>query len=160
MISGVISISEWTIDNNVALDQEGFELEASLEFPGTRFRLGFAYLDQDGYYTGDDSLSRDDKQFRVDLLGRLSVKRSGSLAWIQELPYNLTASTVYYWADEFRYAPFERADFRLAKQVFAQGYGYELAFTVQHYAVSEPTLSRDNRISDHNQFFVEAGVQF
>ena len=160
MISGVISINEWSIDNNVALDQEGFELEASFEFPGTRLRLGYAYLDQDGEYTGEDNRIGIDKDFRVELLGRMSVKHSGSLAWIQELPYNLTASTAFYWADEFRYAHFERADFRLAKQVFAQGYGYELAFTMQHYVTAKPTLSPDNRINDHNQFFVEAGIRF
>jgi iron complex outermembrane receptor protein len=160
MISGVISINEWTVDNNVALDQKGFEVEASLEFPGTRFRLGYAYLDQDGWYTGDDNRSGIDKDFRVELLGRLSVEHSGSVVWIQELPYNLTASSAYYWADEFRYSQFERADFRLAKQVFAQGYGYELAFTMQHYLQTEPTLSSDNRINDHNQFFVEAGIRF
>ncbi len=160
MISGVISINEWSIDNNVALDQEGFELEASLEFPGARFRVGYAYLNQKGRYTGKDNLSEDDKEFPVVLLGRMSVEHSGSLAWIQQLPYNLTASTAFYWADEFRYAHFERADFRLAKQVFAQGYGYELALTMQHYVTAEPTLSPDNTINDHNQFFVEAGVRF
>jgi iron complex outermembrane receptor protein len=160
MISGVLSINEWTIDNNVALDQEGFELEASFEFPGSRFRVGYAYLDQNGRYTGEDNRPGIDKQFRVDLLGRLSVEHSGSLAWIQQLPYNLTASTAFYWADEFRFAHFERADFRLAKRVFAQGYGYELALTMQHYITAEPTLSPDNRINDHNQFFVEAGVRF
>lgn len=160
MVSGVISIGEWTVDNNVALDQQGFEVEASYEFPGTRLRVGYAYLDQNGEYTGDDNRVGVNKQFRVDLLGRLSVEHSGSIAWIQELPYNLTASTAYYWADEFRRAHFERADLRLAKQVFAQGYSYELAFTMQHYVTAEPTLSPDNRINDHNQFFVEAGVRF
>lgn len=160
MISGVISIDEWTIDNNVALEQEGFELEASLEFPGTRFRVGYAYLDQDGRYTGEDDRPGIDRQFRVDLLGRLSVEHSGSVAWIQSLPYNLTASSAFYWADEFRFAHFERADFRLARQMFAKEYSYELALTMQHYVSDEPTLSPDNRINDHNQFFVEAGVRF
>lgn len=160
MISGQLSIDEWAIDNNVALDQEGFELEASFEFSGTRFRAGYAYLDQDGRYTGEDNRPEVNRQFRVELLGRMSVEHSGSLAWIQQLPYNLTVSTAFYWTDEFRFAPFERADFRLAKRVFAQGYGYELALTMQHYVTSEPTLSPDNRINDHNQFFVEAGVRF
>lgn len=160
MISGVISIEEWTIDNNVALDQQGFEVEASYEFPGTRLRLGYAYLDQDGEYTGDDNRAAINKDLRVELLGRLSVEHSGSVAWIQQLPYNLTTSTAFYWADEFRRAHFERADFRLAKQVFAQGYSYELAFTMQHYVSTRPTLSPDNNINNHNQFFVEAGVRF
>jgi len=160
MISGVLSINEWTVDNNVALDQEGFELEGTLEFSGTRLRLGYAYLDQNGKYTGRDTRPEIDQQFRIDLLGRLSVRHSGSLVWIQELPYNLTTSTAFYWADEFRRAHFERADFRLAKQMFARGYSYELAFTMQHYVTAKPTLSPDNKINDHNQFFVEAGIRF
>jgi iron complex outermembrane receptor protein len=159
MISGVLTINNWNIDNNVALDQEGFELEASFEFPGTTFRFGYAYLDQDSEYTGEE-ISAPDKQNRLDLLGRLSVEHSGSVALIQQLPYNLTASTAFYWADQFRFAHFERADFRLSKRVFAQGYGYELALTMQHYVTAEPTLSPDNKINDHNQFFVEAGVRF
>ncbi len=160
MISGVISPGEWTIDNNVELDQQGFELEGSFELSGTRLRMSYAYLDQVGKYTGDDTRSLVQKRYAVDLLGRLSVRHSGSLAWIQELPYNLITSTAFYWADEFRFAQFERADFRLAKQVFAQGYSYELALTMQHYISTKPTLSPDNRINDHNQFFVEAGVRF
>jgi iron complex outermembrane receptor protein len=31
---------------------------------------------------------------------------------------------------------------------------------MQHYLQTEPTLSSDNRINDHNQFFVEAGIRF
>lgn len=160
MISGVISAGEWTIDNNVDLDQQGFEIEGSFEFSGTRFRASYAYLDQDGEYASNDNRVAVDRKYPVDLLGRLSVRHSGSLAWIQELPYDLTTSTAFYWADEFRFAQFERADFRLAKQVFAQGYSYELALTMQHYISTKPTLSPDNRINDHNQFFVEAGIRF
>lgn len=160
MISGIINEEEWTIDNNVALDQEGFEVEATLDFPGTRLRISYAYLDQDGRYTGENDRDAGDKQYAIDLMGRLSVRHSGSFAWIQELPFDLTSSAAFYFADEFRRAQFERADFRLARQVFRTGYSYELALTMQHYLNREPTLSPDNIISDHNQFFVEAGVRF
>ena len=160
MISGIINEEEWTIDNNVALDQEGFEVEATLDFPGTRLRISYAYLDQDGRYTGENDRDAGDKQYAIDLMGRLSVRHSGSFAWIQELPFDLTSSAAFYCADEFRRAQFERADFRLARQVFRTGYSYELALTMQHYLNREPTLSPDNIISDHNQFFVEAGVRF
>ncbi|WP_372925858.1 TonB-dependent receptor plug domain-containing protein [Marinobacter sp.] len=160
MISGIINEEEWTIDNNVALDQEGFEVEASLDFPGTKLRLSYAYLDQDGRYTGENDRNAGDKQYAIDLLGRLSVRHSGSLAWIQDLPFDLTSSTAFYFADEFRRSHFERADFRLARRVFASGYSYELALTMQHYLDRDPTLSPDNTVKDHNQFFVEAGVRF
>ncbi|WP_407657995.1 TonB-dependent receptor plug domain-containing protein [Marinobacter orientalis] len=160
MISGIINEEEWTIDNNVALDQEGFEVEASLDFPGTRLRLSYAYLDQDGRFTGENDRDAGDRQYAIDLLGRLSVRHSGSFAWIQDLPFDLTSSAAFYFADEFRRSQFERADFRLARQVFKTGYSYEVALTMQHYLSREPTLSPDNIIRDHNQFFVEAGVRF
>ncbi|MCL7944719.1 TonB-dependent receptor [Marinobacter sp. ATCH36] len=160
MISGIINEEEWTIDNNVALDQEGFEVEASLDFPGTRLRVSYAYLDQDGRYTGANDRDAGDKQYAIDLLGRLSVRHSGSFAWIQDLPWNLTSSAAFYFADEFRRSHFERADFRLARQIFMTGYSYELALTMQNYLDRDPTLSPDNIIRDHNQFFVEAGVRF
>ncbi len=160
MISGVINEEEWTIDNNVALDQEGFEVEASLDFPGTTLRISYAYLDQDGRYTGENDRDAGDRQYAIDLLGRLSVRHSGSFAWIQDLPFNLTSSAAFYFADEFRRSQFERADFRLARRVFGSSYSYELALTMQHYLNRDPTLSPDNVIKDHNQFFVEAGVRF
>lgn len=160
MISGIINEEDWTIDNNVALDQKGFEVEASLDFPGTKLRISYAYLDQDGRYTGENDRDAGDKQYAIDLLGRLSVRHSGSFAWIQDLPFDLTSSAAFYFADEFRRSQFERADFRLARQVFHTGYSYELALTMQHYLNTVPTLSPDNIIKDHNQFFVEAGVRF
>ena len=161
MISGVINEEEWTIDNNVDLDQEGFEIETSLEFPGTMLRATYGYLDQDGRYTGDPTgLSQSDQQYTVDLLGRLSAQHSGSLAWIQEFPMDLTSSVAYYWTNEVRNTRFERADFRLAKRVDAPDYSYVLALTMQHYLNPEAWMSPDNRIEDHNQFFVEAGIRF
>ncbi|MDI9245306.1 TonB-dependent receptor [Marinobacter sp. CHS3-4] len=160
MISGVISVDDWTIDNNVALDQQGFELEAAFEVPGTKLRIGYAYLDQDGRYTGVESRSNDQKEYAVTLLGRLSVRHSGSVALIKELPLDLTASTAYYWADEFRFDNFERADFRIARNIYAKGYSYELALTMQHYLEEDPSLSPHNIINDQNQFYAEAGIRF
>lgn len=161
MISGVINEEEWTIDNNVDLDQEGFEVETSLEFSGTMLRATYGYLDQDGRYVGDPtSLSESDQQYAVDLLGRLSAQHSGSFAWIQDLPMDLTSSSAFYWTNEVRNTRFERADFRLAKRVDALNYSYVLAFTIQHYLNPKAWISPDNRIEDHNQFFAEAGIRF
>lgn len=166
MISGVIQFKDWTIDNNVALDQKGVEVEATLEFPGTRFRASYGYLDQDGWYTGpaicdeNGNLDPGRQEYNVDLLGRMSARHSGSLALIQDLPFGIRGSTAYYWADKFRNSRFERIDFRLAKRFFQPRYSAELAFTMQHYINEEPDMSRANIIKDQNQLFLEAGIRF
>lgn len=166
MISGVIQFDDWTIDNNVDIDQKGFEVEAALEYPGTTFRASYGYLDQDNWYNGpeiyydDGSINNHEKQYNVDLLGRLSVRHSGSLALIQSLPFGLKGSAAYYWADMFRYSRFERLDLRLAKQIFQPRYTAEFALTAQHYINDEQDLSSDNNIEDQNQLFFEAGIRF
>ncbi|WP_213476273.1 TonB-dependent receptor plug domain-containing protein [Marinobacter lipolyticus] len=161
MISGVINEEEWFIDNNVALDQEGFEVETSVDYASTKLRATYARLDQDGWYTGDPSaLDAGDQRYVVELLGRLSVEHSGSFAWVQQWAFDLTSAATFYWADEFRRSHFERADFRIARRIYAPKYSYELGVTMQHYLNRDPELSPDNIISDHNQFFVEAGVRF
>lgn len=166
MISGVIQFDDWTIDNNVDIDQKGFEVEAAMEYPGTTLRTTYAYLDQDDWYAGpqiyddDGNINDEEKQYNVDLLGRLSVRHSGSLAVIQDFPAGFQAATAFYWADEFGGSHFERLDIRLAKQIFMPSYTAEIAFTMQHYLDEDPDLSSDNNIEDQNQFFVEAGVRF
>ena len=166
MISGVIQFDDWTIDNNVDMNQQGFEIEASMEYPGTTLRTTYAYLDQDSWYNGpqiyDDAgnINNREKQYNVDLLGRLSVQHSGSLALIQDLSAGFQGAAAFYWADEFRRSQFERLDLRLARQIFLPRYTAEIAFTMQHYLDEEPDLSADNNIRDQNQFFIEAGVRF
>lgn len=166
MISGVIQFDDWTIDNNVDMDQKGFEVEAAMEYPGTTLRTTYAYLDQDDWYNGpqifddDGNINNEEKQYNVDLLGRLSVRHSGSLAVIQDLSAGFQGATAFYWADEFGGSHFERLDIRLAKQIFMPRYTAEIAFTMQHYLDEEPDLSADNNIEDQNQFFIEAGVRF
>lgn len=161
MISGVINEEDWYIDNNVALDQEGVELETSLEFSGTMLRATYAYLDQEGRYTGDpNQLPPDTQQRAVELLGRLSARHSGSVAWIQDLPLGLTSSAAFYMAQEVRNTRFKRADFRLARRVDHSDFSYILALTIQHYIDMEPWISPDNIIEDANQYFVEAGIRF
>ncbi|OAN92837.1 TonB-dependent receptor [Marinobacter sp. EhC06] len=161
MISGVINEEEWYIANNVDLEQEGVELETSLEFSGTKLRATYAYLEQEGRYTGDPAALPVDKQERaVDLLARLSARDSGSFAWIQDLPKGFMTSAAMYWTNEVRDTRFERADFRLARRVDKSDYSYMLALTIQHYLNHKPWISPDNRIEDQNQFFVEAGIRF
>jgi len=166
MISGVIQFDDWSIDNNVDIDQQGVEIEAALEYPGTTFRASYGYLDQEGRYNGpgirdeNGNIDQNEQQYSVDLLGRLSVRHSGSLALIQNLPFGLKGSTVYYWADKFRNTRFERIDFRLAKRIFQPRYSAELALTVQHYINEEPDMSTDNNIEDQNQLFLEVGIRF
>ncbi|MFO8142679.1 MAG: TonB-dependent receptor, partial [Marinobacter sp.] len=166
MISGVIQLKDWSIDNNVAIDQKGFEVEALLEYPGTAFRASYGYLDQDTWFTGQPYVSDDDEanakkqRQALRLMTRMSVRHSGSLAIIQDLPWGLKASSVFYWADEFDRSQFERLDARIAKRIYQPRYTAELAVTMQHYLNRDPELSSDNNIKNHNQFFVEAGVRF
>lgn len=160
MISGVIQFDDWTLDNNVALDQKGFEVEAALQYPKTTLRATYGYLDQDGWYTGPADYDEEEKTYNVELLGRLSVRHSGSLAAIRELPLGFTLSGAMYWADELRASEFQRLDMRLAKSFYRSDFTGELALTMQHYIDEEPDLSSDNNIEDQNQFFVEAGIRF
>lgn len=166
MISGVIQFDDWSIDNNVGIDQKGFEIEAALEFPGTTFRASYGYLDQDDWYTGTGVVDEDgnvdigQQEYAVNLLGRLSLRHSGSLALIQNLPFDLKGSTAYYWADKFRNTRFERIDLRLAKRIFQPKYSAELALTMQHFINDEPDISQDNNIADQNQLFIEASIRF
>lgn len=163
MIGGIIQLKEWSLENSYAIDQKGFELEGGIEISGTKFRASYAYLDQDTWYTGG-VLDNDEgeQEDQTETLERMSVRHSGSLAIIQELPLDLTASSAFYWADEFnrKHEQFERIDARLSKRFYGPRYNAELAFTMQHYLNREAELSSDNIIADHNQFFVEASLKF
>ena len=165
MISGVIQFDQWSIDNSVAIDQKGFEIEGSVVFPSTTLRASYGYLDQDTRYTGPQSyngkpLPDKDIPRKLALLERLSVRHSGSLAAIHQLPWNVTAAGAFYWADEFGNSKFERLDIRIAKQIIQPRYTAEIGFVMQHYLGNDYDLSSDNNIGDHNQFFVEAGIRF
>ncbi|WP_323754250.1 TonB-dependent receptor plug domain-containing protein [Marinobacter sp.] len=168
MVSGVIQLVNWTLGNNVAVDQKGFEVETTLEFPGTALRASYGYLDQDTRYTGapiidaTGNVDTREQDYQAGLLTRMSVRHSGSLSVIQELASEFKVSSAFYWADEFLRTnnQFERLDVRLAKSFVQPHYTAEIAFTLQHYLNREHELSSDNNIEDHNQFFVEAGVRF
>ncbi|WP_323751051.1 TonB-dependent receptor plug domain-containing protein [Marinobacter sp.] len=168
MISGVIQLTQWTLGNNVDVDQQGFEIEATLDYPSTALRATYAYLDQDSRYTGppihdpSGAVDTNQQEYQTELLSRMSTRHSGSFAIIQDFPFDVKASSAFYWADEFLRTEnqFERIDLRLAKQFFRSDYMAEVAFTMQHYLNREPELSSDNNIEDHNQFFIEAGVRF
>ncbi|MBZ0333415.1 TonB-dependent receptor domain-containing protein [Marinobacter sp. AL4B] len=168
MVSGVIQLAQWTLGNNVDVYQKGFEVEATLDYPNTALRATYAYLDQDSRYIGPpilDATGAVDTQqqdYQEGLLSRMSTRHSGSFSIIQNFPFDLKASSAFYWADEFLRTEnqFERIDVRLAKQFFRTDYTAEIAITMQHYLNREPELSSDNNIDDHNQFFVEAGVRF
>jgi iron complex outermembrane receptor protein len=91
---------------------------------------------------------------------RLSARHSGSVAAIQELPYNLKFSSAMYWANNINDTLSQRIDFRLAKTFYMPRVTGQLAMTVQHYVNDEPVLRTDNNIKDPNQFYVEAGLRF
>ncbi|MEX0604424.1 MAG: TonB-dependent receptor [Marinobacter sp.] len=160
VISGYLIIDEWDLDNNVALDQQGFEIEASIEFPTSQFRATYAYMDQDGEYRGAPKATAGEEEDFIQLESRLTVRHSGSLAWIQRYGYDISSAVAYYFADEFKTGPFERLDLRLVKSVYTPRLSYEVAVVFQHYMNSNPILSRNNIIRDRNQFFIEAGLRF
>ncbi|MDO6824966.1 TonB-dependent siderophore receptor [Marinobacter sp. 1_MG-2023] len=165
MISGIIGFQDWTIDNNVDIDQKGFEVEAALDYPGTTFRVSYGYLDQDDWYNGpeisnNETTNYKEKKYKVALLGRLSARHSGSIVLIQNLPFGLKGSTAFYWADQLKESRFERLDLRLAKSFLQPRYTAEFAVTVQHYMNTDPDVSIDNNIEDQNQLFLEAGIRF
>ncbi|XKH00906.1 TonB-dependent receptor [Marinobacter nauticus] len=168
MVGGVIKLEDWTLANSLAADQQGFEIEAMLEYPATTLRASYAYLDQDTWYTGDPILDEngnvdtEEQKEQAELLERMSVTHSGSLAIIRDLPWYMKISAAYYWADQFErlHEQFERIDGRISKQFFGPRYNAELAFTVQHYLNRDPEMGRDDNIDHHNQFFVEAAVRF
>jgi iron complex outermembrane receptor protein len=168
MVGGVIKLEDWTLANSLAADQQGFEIEAMLEYPATTLRASYAYLDQDTWYTGDPILDEngnvdtEEQKEQAELLERMSVTHSGSLAIIRDLPWYMKISAAYYWADQFERLneQFERIDGRISKQFFGPRYNAELAFTIQHYLNRNPELGRDDNIDHHNQFFVAAAVRF
>lgn len=160
VISGRLNIDEWDLENNVALDQQGVELEASLEFPESKFRVTYAYMDQDGDYRGVPQSTPEQAQSFIDLESRLTVRHSGSVAWIQRYGYDISSATAYYFADEFKEGPFERLDLRLVKNIYRPRLSYDVAIVFQHYLNDNPILSQNNVIKDRNQVFVEAGVRF
>lgn len=163
VISGLIITDEWNLDNNVALDQQGFEVETSVEFRDTQLRGTYAYMDQDGEYRGDPRmppLSAEERQNFVDLESRLTVQHSGSLAWIQNYPMSITSATAFYWMDSLKRNQYQRLDFRLAKAFHQPRFSYDLAFIMQHYLDDRPPQSEDNNFEDRNRFYVEAGLRF
>lgn len=160
LVAGIINVEDFDLGNRVAIDQQGVELESALDLGDTRLRLTYGYLDQDSNYTANDGLSLSKQQEILDIESRLSVRHSGSVAWIQRYPADWNTALAWYVADEFRSGPYQRADFRLAKTVHRSNLSYDIALIVHHYLNDNPLLSRDNNYRDRNQFFLEAGVRF
>ncbi|WP_235937492.1 TonB-dependent receptor plug domain-containing protein [Marinobacter caseinilyticus] len=163
VISGFLSPEDWNLENNVALDQQGFEVETSLEFRESQFRASYAYMDQNGEYRGQPQnppLSAEEKEKFIDLESRLTAQHSGSLAWIQRYDFDITTAAAFYFVDSFKRNQFQRADLRVAKAFHQPRFSYELAFIMQHYFDDFPPQSVDNNIKDLNQYFVEASMRF
>ncbi|MDX1633606.1 MAG: TonB-dependent receptor [Marinobacter sp.] len=163
VISGFLNPEDWNLENNTDLLQRGFEVETSVEFQASQFRVTYAYMDQDGTYTGEPqipALTEKQKRRFIDLESRLTAEHSGSLAWIQRYAYDISSATAFYWTDSLKENQFQRIDFRLAKAFHQPRLSYELAFIMQHYMDDQPPQSVDNNIRDLNQYFVEASLRF
>ncbi|MGM0569080.1 TonB-dependent receptor plug domain-containing protein [Marinobacter sp.] len=160
LVAGVINVEDFDLGNRVAIDQQGVELETALDLGDTRLRLAYGYMDQEGWYTADDGIAPEEQQTIVAREGRLSVRHTGSLSWIQRYPADWSSAVAWYVADEFRSGPYQRADLRVARTVHGPRMSYDVALIVQHYLNDNPLLSRDNNYRDRNQFFLEAGLRF
>ncbi|MFC4259012.1 TonB-dependent receptor plug domain-containing protein [Marinobacter lacisalsi] len=160
LVAGEINVSGFDLGNRVDIDQQGIELETALDLGDTRLRLSYGYLDQDSEYIANDGKTTSQEQEILGLESRLSVRHSGSVAWIQRYPADWNTALALYVADEFRSGPYQRADFRLAKTVHRSNLSYDIALIMHHYLNDNPLLSRDNNYKDRNQFFLEAGVRF
>lgn len=163
IISGRLSIGNWDIENNVSLTQQGAELEASLDFGNTFARLTYAYIDQDGRYTGnniDPVLQPDNANRFIELESRLTSQHSGSFALVQKFRSNYQAAVAYYIADSLNHWDFQRIDFRIAKHVEIGRTRLNTAFLMQHYLNDDPVLHRDNIIADRNQYAVEVSLTY
>ena len=160
LVAGEINVGGFDLGNRVDIDQQGVELETALDLGDTRLRVGYAYLDQDSEYSGEEGVSPERRADILRLESSLSVRHSGSIAWIQRYPGDWNSAVAWYVADEFRSGPYQRADFRVAKTVHKSTLSYDFALIMQHYLNDNPLLSRDNNYRDRNQFFLEAGVRF
>lgn len=160
VISGQLNILDWDLENNVALDQQGIELEAALDYRRGQLRATYAYMDQDERYTGTETTDpREQKRF-LNYESRLTVRHSGSLAWLQRYARDYTSSVAFYFADEFRTGQFERLDLRVAKHFDRPGLNFDIALIIQHYLNDNPLLSPDNSYRNRNHVFVQAGMTF
>lgn len=166
VISGLIAVDNdsdgnqrWDLGNFVALDQEGIEIESSLEYQNSQFRLSYAYLDQHEEYRGPDvPLSQQQRYIRLQ--GRLTAEHSGSFAWIQRYRNSISTSAAYYVARNLGEYKYDRMDFRVAKTFYQPQFTYELAAKLQHYPHDAPIMFRDNRYTDRTHYFFEAAVRF
>ncbi|PVY78115.1 iron complex outermembrane receptor protein [Tamilnaduibacter salinus] len=159
LLSGTLNVDEWTLDNSVDLDQKGIELENSLEFRDSKFRLTYAYMDQDGRFVGDTGPGID-PQRTVEQESRLTAQHSGSLAWIQRYDFDISSAVTYYMTDRFRNGDYQRIDGRLSKTFRWPDQTVDVALLMQHQIHDSPPQSLNNNVRGRNQFFAEVGLRF
>lgn len=160
LISGRLNVDRWDLENNVALDQQGVELETSLHVNQTELRVNYGYMDQRGDYTGTPIGDPSEEEKFISFETRLTARHMGSLAWIQRYPGDVTTSAAYYFVEEFKEGSFNRWDFRVAKGFHMPRFSYDVAFVLQHYRNDNPLLSASNNLDSRNQLYAQLGVRF
>ncbi|ROT99652.1 TonB-dependent receptor [Marinobacter sp. R17] len=162
IISGVISADgSWDLCNCVALDQQGIEIESSLEYQQSQFRLTYAYMDQNSEYRGPPPpLGENQEKRYIRLQNRLTAENSGSFAWIQRFPRSVTTSAAYYIASDLGEYLYDRIDARVAKSFYLPHSTVELAAIMHYYPHDDPIMYPDNQYENQTQFFFEASVKF
>ncbi len=160
IISGVIAVdNRWDLGNYVALDQEGIEIESSLEFQQTQLRLSYAYMNQDEDYRGPPVSASQEARY-IRLQTRLTAEHSGSVAWIQHFPYSIATSTAYYVARDLGEYKYDRVDFRVSKAFYMPRLTWDIAAILQYYPHDAPIMYRDNIYTDQSQVYFEASMKF
>ena len=160
LISGTVRVDRFNLENNVAVDQQGVEVEAELEVSQSSFRISYAYIDQSERYTGTPLASPTDERDITKLENRLTARNTGSLSWRQRYSGDLSSAVTYYFVEEFRLGSFNRWDFRVAKGFHMPRFSYDVAFVLQHYRNDNPLLSISNNIESRNQLYAQLGVRF
>lgn len=160
IISGRFDISNWDLQNDVNLRQQGVELETTLEYRRDYYRLTYAYLDQKGSFTGTLTSNSLPPDRYIDFQDRMTARNSGSAAWIHRFNDNITSSIAYYADFDLNTYPYQRIDTRIAKSFYFPRMTLEIAGVLQHYVTNDPIMYRDNNYQGQNQVFLELSSRF
>ncbi|SFR55342.1 iron complex outermembrane recepter protein [Marinobacter daqiaonensis] len=150
----------WNLDNVLAIDQKGLEIEGMVQYPDTTVRLTYAYLDQDTEYRGPANKPANEIRLYKRLQGRLSAEHSGSLAWIQRYPGDISSAAAWYTAHDLGEYPYNRVDLRLAKAFYLPRFNWEVAARLEHYPNGGPIMFYDNNYNDDTHYFFDISAKF
>ena len=165
LIGGPLQLYTFAPENNLALTQTGGELETSWHpISQDRFRLTYAYLDQDEAYTGTQTYNRlataitPERLFEIE--SRLNARHSGSGAWQHFFGRGLSTGLVYYYADNRSGNTFERGDLILNYTYHWRDYRISVMLKGEYLFENDPLIFRDYRMDDDHHVYAGLIVEF